>query len=182
MLGTCPALPSAQTLPSTRGCPLPSNLNPTPYIAECARSCSCAARLALSQHTHASAASARPPPPLSPPGLSCPLPRPARPCPAPRLTPPRWGRGQLPSPPCHGPPPPTVPPPPAQISTPATPSPHVPSHHSPQLVIMKRRAGIASHTSHGRKTGTRSLQPVRSVPLGGPVGPRTYLPNTPLRH
>ena len=36
-------------------------------------------------------------------------------------------------------------------------------------IIINRRSGITSHTSHGHKTGTRSMQPVRSVPLGGPV-------------
>ena len=38
------------------------------------------------------------------------------------------------------------------------------------IIIINRRSGITSHTSHGHKTGTRSMQPVRSVPLGGPVG------------
>ena len=37
------------------------------------------------------------------------------------------------------------------------------------IIIINRRSGITSHTSHGHKTGTRSMQPVRSVPLGGPV-------------
>ena len=37
------------------------------------------------------------------------------------------------------------------------------------IIIIIRRSGITSHTSHGHKTGTRSMQPVRSVPLGGPV-------------
>ena len=32
-----------------------------------------------------------------------------------------------------------------------------------------RRSGITSHTSHGHKTRTRSMQPVRSVPLGHPI-------------
>ena len=33
----------------------------------------------------------------------------------------------------------------------------------------KRHSGITSHASHGCKTGTRSMQPVRLVPLGVPV-------------
>ena len=37
------------------------------------------------------------------------------------------------------------------------------------IIIINRRSGNTSHTSHGHKTGTRSMQPVRSVPLGGPV-------------
>ena len=37
------------------------------------------------------------------------------------------------------------------------------------IIIINRRSGITSHTSHGHKTWTRSMQPVRSVPLGGPV-------------
>ena len=37
------------------------------------------------------------------------------------------------------------------------------------IIIINRRSGITSHTFHGHKTGTRSMQPVRSVPLGGPV-------------
>ena len=37
------------------------------------------------------------------------------------------------------------------------------------IIIINRRSRITSHTSHGHKTGTRSMQPVRSVPLGGPV-------------
>ena len=37
------------------------------------------------------------------------------------------------------------------------------------IIIINRHSGIISHTSHGHKTGTRSMQPVRSVPLGGPV-------------
>ena len=37
------------------------------------------------------------------------------------------------------------------------------------IIIINRRSGVTSHTSHGHKTGTRSMQPVRSVPLGGPV-------------
>ena len=37
------------------------------------------------------------------------------------------------------------------------------------IIIINRRSGITSHTSHGHKTGTRSMQPVRSVPLGGPA-------------
>ena len=37
------------------------------------------------------------------------------------------------------------------------------------IIIINRRSGITSHTSHGHKTGSRSMQPVRSVPLGGPV-------------
>ena len=37
------------------------------------------------------------------------------------------------------------------------------------IIIINRRSGITSHTSHGHKTGTRSMQPVRSVPLGGPI-------------
>ena len=37
------------------------------------------------------------------------------------------------------------------------------------IIIINRRSGITSHTSHGHQTGTRSMQPVRSVPLGGPV-------------
>ena len=40
---------------------------------------------------------------------------------------------------------------------------------APLMDIINRRSGITSHTSHGHKTGTRSMQPVRSVPLGGPV-------------
>ena len=41
--------------------------------------------------------------------------------------------------------------------------------HITGIIIINRRSGITSHTSHGHKTGTRSMQPVRSVPLGGPV-------------
>ena len=37
------------------------------------------------------------------------------------------------------------------------------------IIIINRRSGITSHTSHGHTTGTRSMQPVRSVPLGGPI-------------
>ena len=40
---------------------------------------------------------------------------------------------------------------------------------APLIIIINRRSGITSHTSHSHKTGTRSMQPVRSVPLGGPV-------------
>ena len=28
------------------------------------------------------------------------------------------------------------------------------------IIIINRRSGITSHTSHGHKTGTRSMQPV----------------------
>ena len=36
------------------------------------------------------------------------------------------------------------------------------------IIIINRRSGITSHTSHGYKTGTRSMQPVRSVSLVPP--------------
>ena len=35
------------------------------------------------------------------------------------------------------------------------------------IIITNRRSGITS--SHGHKTGTRSMQPVQSVPLGGAI-------------
>ena len=41
------------------------------------------------------------------------------------------------------------------------------------IIIINRRSGITSHTSHGHKTGTRSMQPVRSVPLGGRINTST---------
>ena len=44
-----------------------------------------------------------------------------------------------------------------------------PCAHMHVIIINRRRSGITSHTSHVHKTGTRSMQPVRSVPLGGPV-------------
>ena len=37
------------------------------------------------------------------------------------------------------------------------------------IIIINRRSGIISHTFHGHKTRTRSMQPVRLAPLGGPV-------------
>ena len=43
------------------------------------------------------------------------------------------------------------------------------------IIIINRRSGNTSHTSHGHKTGTRSMQPVRSVPLGGPIVIPEYL-------
>ena len=33
-------------------------------------------------------------------------------------------------------------------------------------IIIKAGSGITSHTSHGHETGTMSMQPERSVPLG----------------
>ena len=51
------------------------------------------------------------------------------------------------------------------------------------IIIFNRRSGIASHTSRGHKTGTRSMKQVRSVPLRGPVVVRVhnhtlYTPNS----
>ena len=42
------------------------------------------------------------------------------------------------------------------------------------IIVINRRSAITSHTSHGHQTGTRSMQPVRSVPLGGPVVSQVY--------
>ena len=55
-----------------------------------------------------------------------------------------------------------------------------PTHASVKVDPRRRRAACmctpagrksrgGSHTYHGHETGTRSMQPVRSVPLGGPI-------------